>query len=34
MINFSVPSTLKTWIDYVCRPGRTFDYTDIGASKG
>lgn len=30
MINFSVPSTLKTWIDYVCRPGRTFDYTDMG----
>jgi FMN-dependent NADH-azoreductase len=31
MINFSVPSTLKTWIDYVCRPGRTFDYTDFGS---
>lgn len=30
MINFSVPSTLKTWIDYVCRPGRTFEYTDLG----
>jgi FMN-dependent NADH-azoreductase len=30
MINFSVPSTLKTWIDYVCRPDRTFEYTDLG----
>jgi FMN-dependent NADH-azoreductase len=30
MINFSVPSTLKTWIDYICRPGRTFEYTDLG----
>src|SRR5216683_480832 len=24
MINFSIPSALKTWIDNVCRPGRTF----------
>lgn len=31
MINFGVPSTLKTWIDYVCRPNRTFDYTDMGS---
>jgi FMN-dependent NADH-azoreductase len=30
MINFSVSSTLKTWIDYICRPGRTFEYTDLG----
>lgn len=30
MINFGVPSTLKTWIDYVARPGRTFEYTDLG----
>jgi FMN-dependent NADH-azoreductase len=30
MINFGVPSTLKTWIDYVSRPGRTFEYTDLG----
>ncbi len=30
MINFGVPSTLKTWIDYVARPGRTFRYTERG----
>jgi FMN-dependent NADH-azoreductase len=30
MINFGVPSTLKTWIDYVSRPGRTFEYTELG----
>lgn len=28
--NFSVPSTLKVWIDHVCRPGLTFRYTDQG----
>jgi FMN-dependent NADH-azoreductase len=33
MINFGIPSTLKAWIDYVCRPGRTFRYTEHG-SKG
>jgi FMN-dependent NADH-azoreductase len=33
MINFGVPSTLKTWIDYVCRPSRTFRYTEHG-TKG
>jgi FMN-dependent NADH-azoreductase len=33
MINFGVPSTLKAWIDYVVRPGRTFRYTEHG-SKG
>jgi FMN-dependent NADH-azoreductase len=33
MINFGVPSTLKTWIDYVTRPGRTFRYTEHG-TKG
>ena len=26
MINFAIPSTLKTWIDYVARAGRTFRY--------
>ena len=33
MINFGIPSTLKTWVDYICRPGRTFRYTEHG-SKG
>ena len=26
MYNFSVPSTLKAWIDHICRAGRTFRY--------
>jgi len=30
MINFSIPSTLKTWIDYVARAGRTFSYSESG----
>jgi FMN-dependent NADH-azoreductase len=25
MYNFSIPSTLKAWIDQIVRPGRTFD---------
>jgi FMN-dependent NADH-azoreductase len=33
MINYGIPSTLKAWIDYICRPGRTFRYTEHG-SKG
>jgi FMN-dependent NADH-azoreductase len=33
MINFGVPSTLKTWVDHVVRPGRTFRYTK-GGSQG
>jgi FMN-dependent NADH-azoreductase len=33
MINFGIPSTLKAWIDYICRPGRTFCYTAHG-TKG
>jgi FMN-dependent NADH-azoreductase len=33
MINFGIPSTLKAWIDYVVRPGRTFRYTEHG-TKG
>lgn len=28
--NFSVPSTLKAWIDQVCRAGLTFRYTPEG----
>jgi FMN-dependent NADH-azoreductase len=37
MINFGIPSTLKSWIDYVVRPGRTFRYTEArsqGLLKG
>jgi FMN-dependent NADH-azoreductase len=30
MINFTIPSTLKTWIDYVARAGRTFSYGESG----
>jgi FMN-dependent NADH-azoreductase len=30
MINFTIPSTLKTWIDHVARAGRTFSYTEKG----
>jgi len=30
MYNFSVPSTLKAWIDHVARAGRTFRYTETG----
>lgn len=28
--NFSVPGSLKTWIDLVCRAGKTFKYTESG----
>jgi len=30
MINFTIPSNLKTWIDYVARAGRTFRYSEKG----
>jgi len=30
MYNFSVPATLKAWIDQVCRAGITFRYTGDG----
>jgi FMN-dependent NADH-azoreductase len=30
MINFTIPSTLKSWIDFVARAGRTFSYTETG----
>jgi len=30
MHNFSVPATLKRWIDYVARAGKTFRYTETG----
>lgn len=30
MYNFSIPSTLKAWIDHITRVGRTFHYTANG----
>jgi FMN-dependent NADH-azoreductase len=30
MINFTVPSNLKSWVDYVARAGRTFRYSEKG----
>jgi FMN-dependent NADH-azoreductase len=30
MYNFGIPSTLKAWIDQVCRAGRTFSYGEKG----
>ena len=30
MYNFGIPSTLKSWIDYIARPGKTFNYTAAG----
>jgi FMN-dependent NADH-azoreductase len=30
MYNFSIPSTMKAWIDHVARRGRTFRYTEKG----
>lgn len=30
MYNFSIPSTLKAWVDHVARAGRTFRYTGAG----
>lgn len=34
MINFSIPSTLKAWIDQVARAGRTFRYDENGVAHG
>ena len=37
MYNFSIPSTLKAWIDHIARAGRTFGYTEkgpVGLLKG
>lgn len=31
MYNYGVPSTLKSWIDYIARPGKTFKYSEAGA---
>jgi FMN-dependent NADH-azoreductase len=33
MYNFTIPSTLKSWLDHIIRAGRTFAYVD-GAPKG
>lgn len=30
MINFTIPTTLKAWIDHVARAGRTFAYSEAG----
>lgn len=30
MYNFGIPSTLKTWIDHICRSGKTFSYSEKG----
>ena len=30
MYNFSIPTTLKSWIDFISRAGVTFTYTDTG----
>jgi FMN-dependent NADH-azoreductase len=30
MYNFTVPSTLKAWLDHIARAGRTFRYTAAG----
>jgi FMN-dependent NADH-azoreductase len=34
MINFAIPSTLKSWIDIVARAGRTFRYDADGTQHG
>jgi FMN-dependent NADH-azoreductase len=30
MYNFSIPSGLRAWFDYVLRPGVTFSYSEAG----
>ena len=34
MYNFTVPATLKAWIDQVVRAGKTFRYTASGTPEG
>ena len=34
MYNFSIPATLKAWIDHVVRAGKTFRYTAAGSPEG
>jgi FMN-dependent NADH-azoreductase len=30
MYNFSIPTGLRAWFDYVLRPGETFSYSEAG----
>lgn len=34
LYNFTIPSTLKTWIDHITRPGVTFGYGEDGGPIG
>lgn len=34
LYNFTIPSTLKAWIDHITRPGITFGYGDDGRPVG
>jgi len=34
LYNFTIPSHLKTWIDYITRPGLTFGYGEDGRPSG
>lgn len=34
MYNFTIPSGLKSYIDLICRPGRTFNFNSMGVSHG
>jgi len=34
LYNFTIPSHLKTWIDYITRPGLTFGYGEDGRPRG
>ena len=34
MYNFTVPTQLKTWLDYITRVGRTFNYTGPNQAEG
>jgi FMN-dependent NADH-azoreductase len=34
LYNFTIPSTLKAWIDHITRPGITFGYGEDGRPKG
>lgn len=34
MINFTLPTQLKAWFDYITVPGRTFEYSGPGQARG
>ena len=34
MINFTIPTQLKSWFDYVTKAGRTFEYSGPGQARG